>query len=69
MRPSFRSWSRGILERPCRRCFEVNALNDSFFPIADMYLPLEHGSPKRARASIPQGIWAAATLKRSLLSG
>lgn len=56
MRPSFRSWSRGILERPCRRCFEVNALNDSFFPIADMYLPLEHGSPKRARASIPQGI-------------
>jgi esterase FrsA len=38
-----------ILERRCAPLLCVNGINDSVFPIADMYLLLEHGSPKTAR--------------------
>jgi pimeloyl-ACP methyl ester carboxylesterase len=38
-----------ILDRPCAPLLCVNGVNDSVFPIADMYLLLEHGEPKSAR--------------------
>jgi len=40
---------QGVLIRRCAPLLCVNGLNDSVFPIADMYLLLEHGSPKSAR--------------------
>jgi len=40
---------RGILERRCAPLLCVNGVNDSVFPIDDMYLLLEHGTPKSAR--------------------
>jgi esterase FrsA len=41
--------SQGVLDRPCSPLLCVNGVNDSVFPIADMYLLLDHGSPKSAR--------------------
>ena len=41
--------SQGVLTRPCAPLLCVNGLNDSVFPIADMHLLLEHGTPKAAR--------------------
>jgi len=38
-----------ILEQPCAPLLCVNGVKDSVFPIADMQLLLEHGSPKAAR--------------------
>ncbi|MGB7951015.1 MAG: alpha/beta fold hydrolase [Candidatus Binatia bacterium] len=38
-----------VLSRPSAPLLCVNGVNDSVFPIADMYLLLEHGSPKTAR--------------------
>jgi pimeloyl-ACP methyl ester carboxylesterase len=40
---------QGILDRPCAPLLCVNGVNDSVFPIADMYLLLEHGDPKSTR--------------------
>jgi pimeloyl-ACP methyl ester carboxylesterase len=40
---------QGILDRRCAPLLCVNGINDSVFPIADMYLLLEHGDPKAAR--------------------
>jgi pimeloyl-ACP methyl ester carboxylesterase len=40
---------QGVLDRPCAPLLCVNGLDDSVFPIADMYLLLEHGDPKSAR--------------------
>jgi esterase FrsA len=40
---------QGILERPCAPLLCINGINDSVFPIDDMYLLLGHGSPKTAR--------------------
>jgi len=40
---------QGILDQPCAPLLCVNGVKDSVFPIADMYLLLEHGSPKSAR--------------------
>ena len=40
---------QGILDRPCAPLLCVNGINDSVFPIADVYLLLEHGAPKWAR--------------------
>jgi hypothetical protein len=40
---------QGILDKPCAPLLCVNGVDDSVFPIADMYLLLEHGSPKAAR--------------------
>jgi dienelactone hydrolase len=41
--------AQGILDRPCAPLLLVNGIHDSTFPIRDMYLLLEHGSPKSAR--------------------
>jgi esterase FrsA len=41
--------AQGILDRPCAPLLCVNGVNDTVFPIADMYLLLEHGNPKSAR--------------------
>ncbi len=41
--------NQGVLGRPCAPLLCVNGINDSVFPIADMYLLLEHGNPKTAR--------------------
>jgi len=40
---------QGILDQPSAPLLLVNGVKDSVFPIADMYLLLEHGSPKTAR--------------------
>lgn len=40
---------QGILEQPCAPLLLINGVNDTVFPIDDMYLLLEHGSPKSAR--------------------
>jgi hypothetical protein len=41
--------TQGVLDQPCAPLLLVNGLHDSIFPIQDMYLLLEHGSPKSAR--------------------
>jgi hypothetical protein len=40
---------QGILERPCAPLLCVNGVDDSVFPIEDMYLLLQHGDAKCAR--------------------
>ena len=40
---------QGLLDQPCAPLLLVNGVHDSVFPIRDMYLLLEHGSPKAAR--------------------
>jgi esterase FrsA len=40
---------QGILDRPCAPLLCVNGIDDSVFPIDDMHLLVEHGSPKTAR--------------------
>jgi hypothetical protein len=40
---------QGILERPCAPLLCVNGVDDSVFPIEDMYLLLRHGGAKCAR--------------------
>ncbi len=54
---------QGILDQPCAPLLLINGINDTVFPIADMYLLLEHGSPKSARF-FPTGHmgWAPETL-------
>ena len=47
--PKLSLLDQGILDQPCAPLLCVNGINDSVFPIADMYLLLEHGSPKSAR--------------------
>lgn len=39
----------GTLDKPCTKLFLVNGTHDEIFPIEDMFLCLEHGSPKLAR--------------------
>jgi len=40
---------QGILDRPCAPLLCVNGVDDSVFPIEDMYLLLRHGNAKTAR--------------------
>jgi pimeloyl-ACP methyl ester carboxylesterase len=47
--PKLSLLKQGILDQPCAPLLCVNGVNDSVFPIADMYLLLEHGNPKSAR--------------------
>jgi len=47
--PKLSLLDQGILDQPCAPLLLVNGVNDTIFPIADMYLLLEHGSPKSAR--------------------
>ncbi|MBI2756834.1 MAG: alpha/beta hydrolase [Chloroflexi bacterium] len=39
----------GVLDQPCAPLLLVNGLQDTVFPIADLHLLLQHGSPKSAR--------------------
>jgi pimeloyl-ACP methyl ester carboxylesterase len=47
--PKLSLLDQGILDKPCALLLCVNGVNDSVFPIADMYLLLEHGNPKSSR--------------------
>ena len=47
--PKLSLLDQGILDQPCAPLLCVNGVNDSVFPIADMYLLLEHGMPKSSR--------------------
>jgi pimeloyl-ACP methyl ester carboxylesterase len=40
---------QGILDRPCAPLLLVNGVRDRVFPIQDMHLLMEHGSPKSGR--------------------
>ncbi len=40
---------QGVLDQPSAPLLLVNGIEDTIFPIADMHLLLEHGSPKTAR--------------------
>lgn len=40
---------QGVLDGPCAPLLLINGIDDSVFPIQDMYLLLEHGCPKTAR--------------------
>jgi pimeloyl-ACP methyl ester carboxylesterase len=47
--PKLSLLDRGILDQPCAPLLLVNGLDDSIFPVQDMHLLLQHGSPKTAR--------------------
>ena len=47
--PKLSLLAQGVIDKPCAPLFLVNGVQDSIFPIEDMYLLLEHGSPKAAR--------------------
>jgi esterase FrsA len=47
--PSLSLLRHGLLDRPCCPMLLVNGARDSVFPIADLYVLLEHGAPKAAR--------------------
>ena len=47
--PQLSLFDQGILDQPCAPLLLVNGVHDTVFPITDMYLLLEHGSPKTAR--------------------
>ncbi len=47
--PGLSLLEQGVLDRPCAPMLLVNGVQDSVFPIQDMYLLLEHGEPKSAR--------------------
>jgi len=47
--PKLSLLDQGVLDQPCAPLLLVNGVNDSIFPIADMYLLLEHGDPNSAR--------------------
>jgi pimeloyl-ACP methyl ester carboxylesterase len=47
--------TQGILDQPCAPLLLVNGKQDTVFPIEDMYLLLEHGSPKTARIIADSG--------------
>jgi pimeloyl-ACP methyl ester carboxylesterase len=46
---------QGVLDRPHAPLLLVNGVEDSVFPIQDMYLLLEHGGPKSARLFTNEG--------------
>ena len=47
--PKLSLLDQAILDQPCAPLLCVNGIDDSVFPIADMYLLLEHGRPKSSR--------------------
>jgi fermentation-respiration switch protein FrsA (DUF1100 family) len=52
--PKLSLMQRGLLDRPSAPILAVNGKLDDQAPVADIYLLLEHGSPKEARI-YPQG--------------
>jgi esterase FrsA len=53
--PGLSLLEQGVLDRPHAPMLLVNGIQDSVFPIQDMYLLLEHGQPKTARFFINEG--------------
>lgn len=53
--PSLSLLDQGVLDRPSAPMLLVNGVQDSVFPIQDMYLLLEHGDPKTARLFADDG--------------
>jgi esterase FrsA len=47
--PKLSLLKQGVLDKPSAPLLLVNGTQDTIFPIEDMYLLLEHGSPKTAR--------------------
>ena len=47
--PQLSLLEQGVLDRPCAPLLCINGIEDSVFPIEDMYLLLQHGQPKTAR--------------------
>ena len=47
--PALSLLKQGVLDRPCAPLLLVNGIEDSIFPIEDMYLLLQHGDIKAAR--------------------
>jgi esterase FrsA len=47
--PGLSLLEQGVLDRPCAPLLLVNGVHDSIFPVQDMHVLLEHGSPKTAR--------------------
>lgn len=47
--PTLSLLRHGILDQPCAPLLLINGIHDTVFPIDDMYLLLERGSPKSAR--------------------
>jgi esterase FrsA len=52
--PALSLLDRGLLDRPCAPLLCVNGKLDDMAPVDDIYLLLEHGSPKEARV-YPKG--------------
>jgi hypothetical protein len=46
---------QGVLDQPSAPLLLVNGVQDTVFPIADMYLLMEHGSPKSGRFFANEG--------------
>ncbi|MFC1937551.1 alpha/beta hydrolase family protein [Chloroflexota bacterium] len=74
--PSLSLLTQGILEGPCVPMLLVNGKDDTQVPIEDLYLLLEHGSPKTARVfpgghmgNTPQTLPTIADWVASQLSG
>lgn len=47
--PKLSLLDQGVIDKPCAPLLLVNGVQDSIFPIEDMYLLLEHGDAKAAR--------------------
>ena len=47
--PKLSLLDQGVLDGPCAPLLLVNGVNDTTFPIQDMYVLLEHGDPKAAQ--------------------
>jgi pimeloyl-ACP methyl ester carboxylesterase len=60
--------TQGILDQPCAPLLLVNGVQDTVFPIEDMYLLIEHGSPKFARFMPNSGHMGAPDAMPVLLS-
>lgn len=53
--PGLSLLEQGVLDQPCAPLLLVNGVEDSVFPVQDMHLLLEHGSPKTARLFAKEG--------------
>jgi hypothetical protein len=60
--------TQGILDQPCAPLLLVNGVDDSVFPIRDLYLLLEHGSPKWARFIAGSGHMGPPTAMPTILT-
>jgi pimeloyl-ACP methyl ester carboxylesterase len=66
--PSLSLLQQGVLDQPCAPLLLVNGVEDSVFPVQDMYLLLEHGSPKTARLFAHEGHMGGAQAVPTIIS-